>query len=272
MMNPMNCEEALQLLPAYSDGELDLSRVLALEQHIDGCADCAESMRTQRAMRQAVRSITYHRAPAALRARLGAQLPLAVEAPVSAAAPLQRAQPRRLRDWARWAMPIAASLALALGLNVMQATQLGQDALRDELIAGHVRSLQGAHLSDVVSSDQHTVKPWFNGKLDYAPPVRDLAQQNFPLLGGRLDYIAHRQVAALIYGSHKHYINLYIWPARDGELAPTGLSSEGYSLVHWRHDGMEYWAISDLNAQDLRHFADLQSSAGTDKTANAPNN
>jgi len=268
-MNTMNCEEALQLLPAYGDGELDLP--LALEQHVDGCAACAAALRLQRALRQAVRSVPYHRAPDTLRARLRAQLPLAAGAPAPTAAPLPRAQPHRRRDWSRWAMPIAASLALAVGLNVMLETQRGQDALRDELIAGHVRSLQGAHLSDVVSSDQHTVKPWFNGKLDYAPPVRDLAQQNFPLLGGRLDYIAHRQVAALIYGSSKHYINLYIWPSTDGELVPGGRSSEGYNLVHWRHEGMDYWAVSDLNSQDLRHFAELQIEAVTDKAANKPN-
>jgi len=270
-MNTMNCEEALQLLPAYVDGELDLPRVLALEQHVDDCAACAAALRTQRALRQAVRSVPYHRAPDTLRARLRTKLPITAEVPTPSAAPLAQEQPRRRRDWSRWAMPIAASLALAVGLNVMLATQRGQDALRDELIAGHVRSLQGAHLSDVVSSDQHTVKPWFNGKLDYAPPVRDLAQQNFPLLGGRLDYIAHRQVAALIYGSRKHYINLYIWPARDGDLAPHGNSSEGYNMVHWRHDGMDYWAVSDLNAQELGHFAELQIEAATDKTANTPN-
>jgi anti-sigma factor RsiW len=266
-MTTMNCEEAQQLLPAYGDGELDLPRALALEQHIESCAACTAALRSQRALRQAVRSVPYYRAPDTLRARLRAQLPLPAETPATAAAVPQA---RTRRDWSRWAMPIAAGLALAVGLNVMLVGQRAQDALRDELIAGHVRSLQVQHLSDVASSDQHTVKPWFNGKLDYAPPVRDLAQQDFPLLGGRLDYIAHRQVAALIYGSRKHFINLYIWPGA-GELAPASQSSEGYNLVHWRHDGMEYWAVSDLNAVELRHFAELQIAAGTNKAANAPN-
>ena len=270
-MNTMNCEEARELLPAYGDGELDLPRAVALEQHIDGCAACAAALRSQRALRQAVRGVTYHRAPDALRAPLRAQLPLQATTPAAPATPVPQALPRRRRDWSRWAMPIAASLALAVGLNLMLATQRSQDSLRSELVAGHVRSLQVEHLSDVASSDQHTVKPWFNGKLDYSPPVRDLAQQDYPLLGGRLDYIAHRQVAALIYRHRKHFINLYIWPGKDGDAAPDSHGSEGYTLVHWRRDGMEYWAVSDLNAEELRHFAELQIEATTDKTANAPN-
>lgn len=274
-MNTMNCEEARGLLPAYGDGELDLPHALALERHLDGCPACAAMLRQQRALSQAMRSVPYHRAPDALRARLRAQLPLEPAAPAATIAPptvtASPSYPRRRRDWSRWAMPIAASLALAVGLNVMLTTQRADGVLRDELVAGHVRSLQAEHLSDVASSDQHTVKPWFSGKLDYSPPVRDLAQQEFPLLGGRLDYIEHRQVAALIYHHRKHTINLYIWPAKDGDEAPTSHGSEGYTLVHWCREGMEYWAVSDLNAEELRHFADLQIAAVADKTANAPN-
>ena len=274
-MNTMNCEEARSLLPAYGDGELDLPHALALERHLDGCPACAAILRQQRALSQAIRSVPYHRAPDTLRARLRAQLPLETAAPAATIAPppavASPSQPRRRRDWSRWAMPIAASLALAVGLNVMLSTQRADGVLRDELVAGHVRSLQAEHLSDVASSDQHTVKPWFSGKLDYSPPVRDLAQQDFPLLGGRLDYIEHRQVAALIYHHRKHTINLYIWPGKDGDEAPTSHDSEGYTLVHWCREGMEYWAVSDLNAEELRHFADLQIAAVTDKTANTPN-
>lgn len=275
-MSTMTCEEALALLPAYGDGQLDLPQALALERHLDGCPACAAILREQRALSQAVRSVPYHRTPDALRARLRAQLPLEAATPaappmVAPPAAVSQSQPRRRRDWSRWAMPIAASLALAVGLNVMLTTQRADGVLRDELVAGHVRSLQAEHLSDVASSDQHTVKPWFSGKLDYSPPVRDLAQQDFPLLGGRLDYIEHRQVAALIYHHRKHTINLYIWPGKEGDTAPQSHGSEGYTLVHWRREGMEYWAVSDLNAEELRHFAELQIAAVTDKTANAPN-
>lgn len=281
-MSTMNCEEARALLPAYGDGELDLPRALEMERHVEGCADCAAALRVQRGLSQAVRQVSYHRAPDALRARLRARLPAEAAVPAAvtppaapaAGAPIGApagAQIRRRRDWSRWAMPIAASLALAVGLNVMLAAQRADDTLRDELIAGHVRSLQAEHLSDVASSDQHTVKPWFSGKLDYSPPVRDLAQQDYPLLGGRLDYIGHRQVAALIYHHRKHTINLYIWPGSGGDQSPNSRGSEGYNLVHWRHEGMEYWAVSDLNAAELRQFADLQIAAVTDQKANAPN-
>lgn len=274
-MSTMNCEEARSLLPAYGDGELDLPHALALERHLDGCTACAAALREQRALSQAVRGTPYHRAPDILRARLRAQLPLEPAAPPATAtptpAPVPAAKAYRRRDWSRWAMPIAASIALAIGLNVMLSTQRNGEILRNELVAGHVRSLQAEHLSDVASSDQHTVKPWFSGKLDYSPPVRDLTAQEFPLLGGRLDYIAQRQVAVLIYRHRKHTINLYIWPGKDGDTAPESHASEGYSLVHWRRDGMEFWAVSDLNGEELRQFAQLQIAAVTDKAANVPN-
>ncbi|MDR3416980.1 MAG: hypothetical protein P4L83_12410, partial [Nevskia sp.] len=178
----------------------------------------------------------------------------------AAAAPAPAARSRR--DWSRWAMPLAASLALAIGLNTMLATRRSQGVLADELVAGHVRSLQAEHLADVASTDQHTVKPWFAGRLDYAPPVRDLAAQDFPLTGGRLDYVEHRQVAALVYRHRKHIINLYVWPGGGGSI-PEVRSQDGYSLVHWSQGGMEWWAVSDLNAVELKQFAELQIAAGT---------
>ena len=270
-MSIMNCEEARGLLPAYGDGQLDLPQALALERHLDGCPACAALLREQRALSKALRSVPYHRTPDTLRARLRAQLPLEPAAPPVSAAPAPAAKAYRRRDWSRWAMPIAAGIALAVGLNVMLSTQRSGETLRNELVAGHVRSLQAEHLSDVASSDQHTVKPWFSGKLDYSPPVRDLTAQEFPLLGGRLDYIAQRQVAVLIYRHRKHTINLYIWPGKNGDTAPESHGSEGYSLVHWRRDGMEFWAVSDLNGEELRQFAQLQIAAVTDKAANVPN-
>ena len=263
----MNCEEAKPLLPAYADGELDLPRALALEQHLDGCAACAAALRELRALKQGVRGTTYHRAPDTLRARLAASLPAApATAPVPAPAAV-----RRRRDWSRWSLPIAAALALAVGLNVMLAGQRAQQALSAELVDSHVRSLQQDHVADVASTDQHTVKPWFTGKLDYAPPVRDLAAQGFPLQGGRLDYVDHRTVAALIYHRNKHVINLYVWPTDRADAGPGSQAREGYSLVHWRSSGMEWWAVSDLNAAELTQFARLVVGAAGDPAANSPN-
>lgn len=266
-MSEMNHEEARQLLPAYADGELELNQALALEQHLQGCAECAAALRAHRGLSAAVRALPYHRAPDTLRARLRLQLPLAEAAPVVVAAP-----PPRRRELTRWAMPIAAGLALALGLDFGLATRRADEGLREELVSAQVRSLQAEHLNDVASTDQHTVKPWFAGKLDYAPPVRDLSAQGYPLVGGRLDYIGHREVAALVYHHRKHTINLYVWPAQDeGTLAPASQSSEGYSLVHWRSEGMEYWAVSDLNAGELKEFGQLQIDAVKDTAANRPN-
>jgi anti-sigma factor (TIGR02949 family) len=267
-MNEMNCEEARRLLPAYADGELALSQALAFEQHLEGCAECAAALRLHKGLSTAVRGLPYHRAPDTLRARLRRQLPLE-DAPAPAAV---AAAPRRRRDLARWAMPVAAGLVLAVGLNLGLSTRRTDEGLREELVAAQVRSLQADHLNDVASTDQHTVKPWFAGKLDYAPPVRDLSQQGYPLVGGRLDYIGRREVAALVYHRRKHTINLYVWPAQeDASLAPAGQSREGYSMVHWRNEGMEYWAVSDLNAAELREFAKLQIAAVNDATANWPN-
>lgn len=259
-MSEMNHEEARRLLPAYADGELELNQALGLEQHLETCAACASALRAHKGLSAAVRGLPYHRAPDTLRARLQRQLPLGEPAP-----------PRR-RELTRWAMPIAAGLVMAVGLNFGLATRRADQGLREELVAAQVRSLQVEHLNDVASTDQHTVKPWFAGKLDYAPPVRDLAAQGYPLVGGRLDYIGHREVAALVYHHRKHTINLYVWPAKsDDALAPASQSREGYSLVHWRGEGMEYWAVSDLNAGELKEFGQLQVEAVTDKAANGPN-
>lgn len=248
-MNNINCQESVALLALYADGELDLPRALALEKHLAGCASCTSALAAQRALGAAVRSVPYHRAPDSLRARLQQQLP-----PVPA--PAIKRRPRR--NWAPWAGALAASLALAVVLNVVWVQQSAQSQLEDELVSGHVRSLMPGHLEDVASSDHHTVKPWFTGKLDYSPPVKDLAAQGFPLTGGRLDYINQRNVAALAYRHGPHTINLFICPAKDGKVVALMQDARrGYNLVHWADGSMNYWAVSDLNAEELKTFATL---------------
>ena len=275
MSEPLPCEQARRLLGAYADNELDPAHVLELEQHLRDCADCTSRLDTQRALSAAVRKLPYHNASAALRASLHTRLH--AEAP-SFAAPLQPVQtvpplprPRRQERWARWAMPLAASVVLAFGVDSLLAQRRAADLLGDELVASHVRALQVEHLADVASSDQHTVKPWFAGKLDYAPPVRDLAAQDFPLTGGRLDYLAHRNVAALIYKRRKHIIDLYVWPTGTGNSIASPRSRDGYNLVHWQTDGMEWWAVSDLNAAELEQFAALLRQSAASPAANVPN-
>jgi anti-sigma factor RsiW len=161
----------------------------------------------------------------------------------------------------RW-LSIPVSLAfVAIMIWAFEPVLTGpfrNDFLTQEIISSHVRSLMADHLTDVASSDQHTVKPWFNGKVDFSPPVKDLADHGFPLVGGRLDYIANKPVAALIYHHRKHFINLFIWPSKEGlNLGEKTVTHQGYNLIHWNKSGMTYWAVSDLNDSELQEFVQL---------------
>jgi anti-sigma factor RsiW len=144
-------------------------------------------------------------------------------------------------------------LATTLALQVMLPTR--QEGMVDQVTSSHVRSLMVDHASDVASSDQHTVKPWFTGKLDYSPPVKDFAPQGFALKGGRIDYINQRPVAALVYQREAHLINLFVWPSTDAQKGFQSSTRQGFNLVQWHRDGMAYWLISDLAAPSLQDFA-----------------
>ena len=200
---------------------------------------------------------SYHEAPEHLRKRIAeamAQTQMQMQA--------QGAAPRQVTAWQKWwgmGAAFAAGLMLALA-GMFTYSLLGQqDRLVEQVVDSHVRSLMVAHLSDVASSDQHTVKPWFDGKLDYSPPVRDLATEGFPLIGGRLDYIDGQQVAALVYRHRLHAINVFIWPARSKTpFVSASASRQGFNVVSWQNDGMEFWAVSDVQAADLKKFEQLQ--------------
>jgi anti-sigma factor RsiW len=254
------CKVNTPLLHAYSDGELDLVRSLEIEEHLRTCPACAQELREQQTLRKNVRSANlYHRAPEALRARM-----IAAAAPTrgreqsrEATAPFRMAR-RRAFEW--FAVAAAILIALALGIRIIPGALNGRQGnlVAEELVASHIRSLQPGHLMDVVSTDQHTVKPWFDGKLDFSPPVRDLAEQGYPLIGGRLDYADGRAVAALVYQLRKHYINVFVWPD-DGKQAklPEFSSRQGYNLVCRSNRGMRLCAITDANADDLRQFMQI---------------
>lgn len=190
----------------------------------------------------------------AVRAEAGA-VPAPAPASARAEAPKRRGG---LQALAWFGTGAATAWGLALVLLASPLAPSSPDALAEAVTGNHVRSLMAAHLADVASTDQHTVKPWFAGKLDFSPPVVDLADEGFPLAGGRLDYLDGRTVAALVYRSGPHVINLFVWPAPEGKAqAPSFSTRQGYQLAHWAQGGMQAWAVSDLNAAELRNFAAL---------------
>ena len=265
----MSCEEAIKLMDGYLDGELDPMTNQTIEQHLRECAECDQAYKAQAALIRSIGTATpYYRAPAGLRERIQSSLREEfAERPMESASPdmpsqLQRKQsePRAVfweTQWNWLALAAAIVLAAIIAFNFVPRLQPpGADQLlATQLIAGHVRSLMANHLTDVPSSDQHTVKPWLDAKLDFAPRVVDLSQQGFPLIGGRLDYLDNRPVAALIYQRRKHFINLFVWPAESNAAKATKtISRQGYQLLHWVDSDFNYWAVSDVNADDLQTF------------------
>jgi len=246
----MDCERARSLIDAYSTDELDLAATLDVGDHLEGCPACTDELESVRALRRTLSasSLRYTPPPELCR-RISAQLD-----PV---ATWQDPAPRRNVRRFALAAAVAALLLLPWAGLYWNASRVTADRLSADVTSSHVRSLMGDHLLDVVSTDQHTVKPWFNGKLDFSPAVVDLAAEGFPLVGGRLDYVANRPVAAIVYRRNKHVINLYTWPASAADSQPSASEHNGYHLLSWARNGMYCVAVSDLNPQELRHFADL---------------
>jgi anti-sigma factor RsiW len=251
----MDHEQAFELLPGYIDQELSLSEALEFERHLAGCEQC------QRVYEQ------HRHVSAQLR-----QADLRVDAPAELVKRIKAALPGRRSLWQRlgerfggwsaggsltWASAGAMALsvvALTWSAGLYLSVPSSETRLTQELVDNHIRSLQFNHLSDVISTDRHTVKPWFDGRLDFAPPVVDLAQQGYPLVGGRLDYLNGRSVAVMVYRYKLHPINLYVWPGNDAGTAPHIRERQGYHLAHWSAAGMNYWAITDAGGTELNGF------------------
>ncbi len=253
------CPDKELMLHAFMDGELDALGIAAFEAHLATCAGCRAELERIDAIRAALQSPAARPvASAELRARVEA---LAGGRDAEFVRPAS--SPSRFA-WGSFAGggaigAMAACLALFLALP-----QLAAPGLPDQLVAGHVRSLQASHLVDIATSNRHVVKPWFNGRIDFAPPVPDLVRQGFPLVGGRLDVIDGRTVAALVYKRHLHSINLFIRPAKAFSLMPAQtIRRDSYSLVHWRDNGLDYWAVSDVEPADLDLFRREFRSAAT---------
>ncbi len=247
----MDCDEAQILIHGYMDGELDAVTNRSVEEHLDGCAGCAADIADFQEMRSGLRRDSlYHRAPAVLESRVRSSVRQA-----------QRFEPRVATfNWRAFAY--AAALCIVAILSIRGGTHFrrgptADDVMARDVVASHVRSLMAAHLVDVVSSDKHTVKPWFDGKLDFAPPVERLAGTEYALVGGRLDYLEDRPVAAVVYRHRKHIINLFIWPSAHAPSEAVPTSVRGYEAVHWNAGGMEYWAVSDMTPADLIAFSAL---------------
>jgi anti-sigma factor RsiW len=247
----MDCKNAQTLIAGYLDRELDPVRTLEIEDHLHGCAVCSQSYKDHQVLNEGLRTgSVYFKAPADLEKRIQRAVRQAAKA---------ESAPRWLSwSWAKMAAPLAAAMLVLLTLVPFFRGSSTEDILTREVVSSHVRSLMANHLADVTSSDQHTVKPWFNGKVDFSPPVVDLTSRGFPLVGGRLDYLDNRPVAALVYQRDKHLINVFVWPSDKTEPAKIArVTRQGYNLFHWSRSGMNFWAVSDLEERQLQEFVQL---------------
>ena len=237
----MNCSR--ELIEAWLDEELDPGTAAAVEEHVEGCPACAEAVARLREQKARIRAeAPYYRAPADLRE--------------SVRSALRRTEaPGREKYWRMLAVAATVLLALSIGWNVLR-TRAAAPQLAAGILDEHIRSLIAGRMVDVPSSDRHTVKPWFAGKLDFSPEVKDLGPEGFPLVGGRVEYLAGRRVAALVYQRRQHVIDLFTWPdaAQAGEAR---VSRGGYNALHWNAGGMTYWAVSDVAADELEKLKEL---------------
>ena len=242
----MNCEEAEILLHALIDGELDAGHAREVENHVAGCPRCAAALRDYREMSKAVASADVrYKAPLELRRRIEAALPQPARVPNRRAV---------LRGFA---MGSAVSALAATGLVAIVLRNDDMERIQSEVVSAHLRSLQAGHLIDVISTDQHTVKPWFNGKLDVAPPVIDLTAQGFTLIGGRLDYVDARAIGAVVYRRRQHVINLFVAQTATTERRAAKIETvQGFNIRHWSDRGLNFWAVSDLAKDELADFGD----------------
>jgi anti-sigma factor RsiW len=247
----MKCTSSEHLLELYLDGELSARESVEMREHLDSCFACTRQYRQLEQIGSDIRMHVGHHAPPAGFERR-------VQAVLRKAARTERQPSRQLQNWMAVAASVLLFVSIASNVALLRSHASARDLLASEVLSSHLRSLIGTHLVDIPSSDQHTVKPWFNGKLNFSPDVKDFARQGFPLIGGRIEYLDDRPVAALIYQRRKHLVNLFLWPAPSS--SPSGYSAmtrRGYNLLSWTQDGMTCWLVSDVPTSELEQFAQL---------------
>jgi anti-sigma factor RsiW len=249
----MTCQESARLLPGYFDSELDLVHTLEIEDHLRTCAACTNALEADRTLRTTI-----------ARSNLRFSAPPNVVRNLRAAIATSFPQEKSTRQHSMWNWAFAATAATLVFCAVLTwkllptNTANNSASISEEAIADHIRALMPGHLSDVESTDQHTVKPWFDGKLDFAPPVENFTAQGFPLIGGRLDYLDHHPAAALVYQRRKHFISVFLLPATgEPDRAESKTTERGYNVISWTRGAMNYWLVSDLNPAELEELAKL---------------
>jgi len=249
----MICDRAGAVVHGYFDNELDAAGAAEFELHLEQCPECVDALEDLESLHASIGlAQLYERAPATLRKKILASL--------GPARPVAVFPSRTVWRW----LAVAAAILLATYAS-WRVTSLGHSGSYDtvlaaEIVDAHLRSLQPGHLTDVVSTDQHTVKPWFDGKLDFSPPVQDFGDQGFPLQGGRIDVVHGRSVAALVYARRKHFVNVFIWPTDEKDRAPSSGSQQGYQWLEWRKGGLEFCAVSDAAPSALEQLHSLLTS------------
>jgi anti-sigma factor RsiW len=247
----MKCKSPEHLLALYFDGELAARESVEMREHLDSCLACARQYRRLEQIGSAIRMRVGHYAPPA-------GLEQRVQAALRKAARVERPASRLLQNWMAVAAAVLLCVSVASNVALLRQHTSARDLLAQEVLSSHLRSLMGTHLMDIPSSDQHTVKPWFNGKLNFSPDVKDFVRQGFPLIGGRIEYLDDKPAAALIYQRRKHLINLFLWPAPSSSSSGyVEMTKRGYNLLSWTQDGMTYWLVSDVETSELEQFAQL---------------
>jgi anti-sigma factor RsiW len=257
----MDCTENRKRLHAYIDQELDAATSWAIDEHLSACRACNALFVQQARLQSAIRAhAEYYKAPAGAAERIRAELGVAAAWPPPHR---PRRERRRLTRLFELGFALGGAAIVSWILAVRLVVPGPADVLADQVIAGHARAVLTSHLVDVETSDRHTVKPWLSSKLDFSPAVKDLDAQGFRLVGGRLDYVANRPVAALVYLRRKHVIDLFVWPdeTAGARLRSHRLSKHGYNLLNWTEGGMRYWIVSDLERTELEAFAESYAAA-----------